>query len=145
MAPARPTALDEPPSVDGAADVAAYFIELYPYLLATGDQKGWRDLSDSECVFCHDVIDDANVMAAAGHRREGGSVDISDVVGTEIGAGSSYSVELTMVEAPARLTDRDRAPVDDWSAATTYRTVLVLLHDGEAWSVRAVEPTAVDG
>lgn len=142
--PTRPAALDQPPSVDGAVAVAAYFIELYPYLFATNDQTAWRELSSPECIFCQDVIDDANVMAAAGQRREGGATAISDATGTEIGAGSSYSVDLSMVEEPTRTLDRQRAPVDDWTVATSYRTVVVLLHDGSAWSVRAVEPTEVD-
>src|SRR5689334_228711 len=43
--PTRPAALDEPPSADGAAAVAAYFVLLFPYVNATGDLTDWKTLS----------------------------------------------------------------------------------------------------
>ncbi|KQY46568.1 hypothetical protein ASD18_03820 [Cellulomonas sp. Root137] len=128
----------------GAVDVATYFVELYPYLFATGDVTQWEQLSAPDCVFCHDVIEDADALVAQGQRREGGTVSVGYAVGAEIGEASSYSVDLTMDEAPARVIDSDGTEVDAWSVAQSYRTGVVLLHDGAAWSIRAVEPVPVN-
>ncbi len=124
--------------------MATYFVELYPYLFATGDMIQWELLSAPDCVFCHDVIGDADALAAQGHTREGGTVSVGYAVGAEIGEASSYSVDLTMDEAPARVVDSNGAEVDAWSVAQSYRTSVVLLHDGVGWSIRAVEPIPVN-
>lgn len=144
--PEPPQALETPPSIDGAVDVASYFVELYPYVFSSDDDDDdeWRTLSAPECIFCQDVLDDASALAAAGNRREGGAVEVGYAIGTEIGDASSYSVELTMDEAPARIVKDDGTPVEEWGSARSYRTIIVLLHDGARWSVRAVEPTPIE-
>ncbi|WP_086614732.1 DUF6318 family protein [Actinomyces ruminis] len=73
-AAARATALAmEPPEAyapeftpEGAAAAAAYFLELVPYVYATGDLEAWQNMSDDNCEFCTGVGNEASEMHDAG-------------------------------------------------------------------------------
>ncbi|MBE6482678.1 MAG: hypothetical protein E7Z94_09985 [Actinomyces ruminicola] len=73
-AAARATALAmEPPqpytpefTPDGAAEAATYFIELYPYVYATGDLDTWQNMSEDDCEFCNSVVSNATELQNAG-------------------------------------------------------------------------------
>lgn len=56
--PERPAAMDRE-DVEGAAAAAEYFIELYPYVMATGDTEEYEAMSHEACGFCDGVIADA--------------------------------------------------------------------------------------
>src|SRR5690554_3704314 len=49
--PAPPDAMRRD-DVAGAEAAAQYFLQLYPYVYATGDLSEWEAMSDPECVFC---------------------------------------------------------------------------------------------
>ena len=95
--PERPAAMD---TVDeaGAEAVARYFLDLYAYVYATGDLEAWRELSHPECVFCASVITNVEEQVAAGHRSEGGEVDVEtmEVIGLVDG---HFSVTATIGQA----------------------------------------------
>ncbi|MDU0348789.1 DUF6318 family protein [Actinomyces sp. MRS3W] len=73
-AAARATALAmEPPdsytpefTPDGAANAATYFLNLFPYMYATGDLDAWKDMSEDDCEFCNNALDDAAELHDAG-------------------------------------------------------------------------------
>ncbi|NDR54720.1 DUF6318 family protein [Actinomyces sp. 565] len=74
QAAARATALamDKPQAYtpeftpDGAAQAATYFLNLYPYVYATGDLDAWKKMSDDNCEFCNNVITNATELHDAG-------------------------------------------------------------------------------
>src|SRR5450756_160409 len=68
--PVRPAAMDQV-NAAGAEAVAAYFLNLYPYVYASNDLTEWKALSHPECVFCKSVIDNVEKQVAAGTRTEG--------------------------------------------------------------------------
>src|SRR5450756_2482983 len=59
--PVRPAAMDQV-NAAGAEAVAAYFLNLYPYVYATNDLTEWKALSHAECVFCKSVIDNVCLL-----------------------------------------------------------------------------------
>ncbi|SDM23317.1 DUF6318 family protein [Actinomyces ruminicola] len=73
-AAARATALAmEPPqpytpefTPDGAAEAATYFLNLFPYVFATGDLDNFKDMSEDDCEFCNKVINNATTRHDAG-------------------------------------------------------------------------------
>jgi len=73
-AAARATALAmEPPEAytpeftpEGAATAATYFLNLYPYVYATGDLDAWQNMSDDNCEFCNSVINNVTELHDAG-------------------------------------------------------------------------------
>jgi len=73
-AAAKATALAmEPPAPytpeftpEGAATAATYFLNLFPYMYATGDLVAFEDMSDDNCEFCNGVGAEASEMHDAG-------------------------------------------------------------------------------
>ncbi len=45
---------------EGAAAAAEYFIELYPYVMATGDTEEFEAMSHRACGFCDDALEQAD-------------------------------------------------------------------------------------
>ncbi len=76
--PERPEAMNRK-DAEGAAAAAEYFIELYPYVMATGDVEEFEAMSHKACGFCEDLA--AQALAI---REEG-----------EIFAGGETSVQIT--------------------------------------------------
>lgn len=60
------------PGTDGAAAAASYFMELYPYVLATGDLAEWDAISADTCDFCINTRAEVERLEAAGLRSIGG-------------------------------------------------------------------------
>lgn len=127
-----------------AMAVARYFLELYPYVYATGDLAEWKALSHPECVFCASVVTNAEALYAAGQRAQGGMVRITESSVKEI-SDRWYSVQLTMTQDPSTTIGSDGAVVEDFPEEKTYATGIAVLWEGGAWTVREVEPKVVDG
>lgn len=58
---------------EGAAAAAEYFIELYPYVMATGDAAEFERMSHKACGFCSGTLSDARDIAADGKQYDGGA------------------------------------------------------------------------
>lgn len=135
--PERPAAMD---TVDkaGAEAVATYFLNLYPYVYATGDLAVWTELSHPECVFCKSVIDNVTASHAAGHTNEGGLIATGDAFVAEVDPGRWYSVELELDQEPAVEYDRDGVVVEEHPEPQHYRVVFALVFEG-SWLVRELD------
>jgi len=122
--PTAPAALDQTASVEGAQDVARYFMELYPYVLRTGDVAPWTALSSPACTTCGAVADGAANPDPASKQ----AVDIRTVTATEDAPGT-FTVTMDMYETPRVAPD-----------IVHFIVTLVLVHDGQAWQVQSVDP-----
>ncbi|WP_251149796.1 DUF6318 family protein [Cellulosimicrobium sp. Marseille-Q4280] len=71
--PERPAAMERE-DAEGAAAAAEYFIELYPYVMATGDTTEWRAMSHETCEPCSGFIDQASTIASRGDVFDGGEI-----------------------------------------------------------------------
>ncbi|WP_426308823.1 DUF6318 family protein [Cellulosimicrobium sp. E-16] len=56
--PERPAAMERD-DAEGAAAAAEYFLELYPYVMATGDTAEWESMSHAECGYCSGSLENA--------------------------------------------------------------------------------------
>ncbi|HEV6951953.1 MAG TPA: DUF6318 family protein, partial [Promicromonospora sp.] len=70
--PTRPEAMDRD-DAEGAAAAAVYFIELYPYVMATGDTAEFEAMSHRACGFCSGVLNDLARVQDNAQRYEGGA------------------------------------------------------------------------
>jgi hypothetical protein len=68
------------PNTTGAEAAATYFLELYPYLLETGDFTQWEQLSSSECEFCRSTREYVSGTLSSGGFFEGGQLDATVVM-----------------------------------------------------------------
>jgi len=67
--PERPAGMDEL-SPEGLRLAGEYFLSLHPYVYATGDLEPWQAMSDLECRFCSNVVDNVTDLHSSGGWRE---------------------------------------------------------------------------
>ena len=63
----------------GAAAAVTYYVELYPFILATGDFAGWNSLSAPDCEFCRQTREYVSSVLSAGGSFDGGTVEANVV------------------------------------------------------------------
>lgn len=69
--PERPAAMQRE-DANGAAAAAEYFIELYPYVMATGDTKEFEAMSHPECDYCNGALENVAWLRETRRNFEGG-------------------------------------------------------------------------
>ena len=116
--------------------MAVYFLQLFPYVAATGDLADWRALSHPECIYCASVATGVEEIFAAGNHSAGGLVSISSVVSAEIDPGRWWSVDVELVESPSVTVDGAGNVVEEFPDTKTYRMTLAVVYETEHWVVR---------
>lgn len=99
-------------SDDAAVDAAAYFMDLYNYVRATGDLTEWDALSDPGCEFCTNTHTRVAEVYSADGRLEGGTVAVAD--GSLIDYTPElhvHSVQFAFSASPTTEYDADGAAV----------------------------------
>lgn len=134
--PERPAAMDTV-DVDGAAAVARYFLELYPYVYATGDLAEWKAMSHPECIFCASVVTNVEAERAAGGRSDGGLVTIRSSTGVDI-RPDYFTITLEAQQGPSNEYGPDGAVIDHSDGSDAIITVIVL-SEPAGWVIRGIE------
>ncbi|WP_143427054.1 DUF6318 family protein [Georgenia soli] len=125
--------------VAGAEAAAQYFLELYPYVYATGDLSEWKAMSDPECVFCKDVFDDVGALHAAGGYQDGGSFTITRVASQPPEDGSQYfAVWIDAEEDAVRRLSDDGSQIGS-STGGPIEVDMAVYRAEQGWLVRGVE------
>lgn len=120
-----------------AEAVARYFLELYPYVYATGDLTEWKALSHPECIFCASVVTNVEEMVAAGETVNGALVTISDVITTQI-TDVYFNVELTAQQGESSRLDSSGSLIGN-TAPSTYRMAVGTLCEDGTWRIRGID------
>ena len=89
-APERPENMDED-SPEGAVATGSYFVQLYPYVYATGDLEQWRSMTRQDCLFCNSVITNVTELHDAGGWRDPWLQNVVQTTYSDPGPGSEYS------------------------------------------------------
>ncbi|WP_454042589.1 DUF6318 family protein [Cellulosimicrobium sp. Marseille-Q8652] len=134
--PERPAAMEQK-DAEGAAAAAEYFIELYPYVMATGDTAEWQAMSLETCEPCSGFIDQASTIASRGDVFEGGkiSVDVPEpnrYMRDEITGIVPLDVQYS--QEPMRILSSSGKELFSSQRTSNERRVEVGLRDGE-WVV----------
>ena len=82
--PSPTTAPAEPASVRqqnaaGAEATMRYLLEYYPYMMATGDTKGWKDSVSPDCRICTTFIAQSEKLHAEGGYIVGGAFTLKEM------------------------------------------------------------------
>lgn len=72
--PERPEAMKRD-DAKGAAAAAEYFIELYPYVMATGDTEEFEAMSHRACDYCKGTLENVAWLLESHGTFEGGLTD----------------------------------------------------------------------
>jgi len=89
VAPVRPAEMERSDEV-GALAAAEYFMELFAYVMATGDVVEWDAVSDPSCGFCANVRTDASDIFGAGGSYRGGAFSLT--AGEVVGFDPTFAV-----------------------------------------------------
>ena len=136
--PERPADMDRTDEV-GAAAAAVYFLELYPYVMATGDLAEWDAMTWAElCGFCTASRERQVQRAAASETYEGGevSVDVTQTFPLDTLIGG-YPLDVRLDQAEAVIRDASGTEKDRQERFSGILRV-EMLHDGSSWRVLTV-------
>lgn len=120
------------PGADGAAAAARYFMELYPYVLATGDLAEWDAISADTCDFCINTRAEVERLEAAGLRSVGG-VRILSAAGKDLGANGWHSASLEVEILPSQDIDSSGVVIETHDGGTYTLDVAMTWSDG--WAI----------
>lgn len=137
--PTRPEAMGRD-DAEGAAAAAVYFIELYPYVMATGDTAEFEAMSHRACGFCSELIRQAAGIRGKGEVFTGGAttVEITKVFARDSVTGI-YPFDSRIVQDAQTITGRDGRVVLDAEREVLLRRIEIGRQDGR-WVMVTVAP-----
>ncbi|MFI2361431.1 DUF6318 family protein [Promicromonospora sp. NPDC019610] len=142
--PERPEAMKRKDAA-GAAAAAEYFIELYPYVMATGDTEEFEAMSHRACGFCSDALAQAERIAADDWTYTGGG---SDLLVTQVYARDEltgiFPLDVEISQESSRITSVSGEELYSVEAKTFDRRVELGRRDGQ-WVVVTVAPVPAVG
>ena len=123
--PERPDAMERE-DAEGAAAAAEYFIELYPYVMATGDTEEFEAMSHRACGFCDDALEQAEKIHTRHETWSGGEIEgvlLETYAQDEI--TGVYPLDFQVQQDAARITDAEGVTVfEGKDERATYRVEL---------------------
>ncbi|GAA3209660.1 hypothetical protein GCM10010488_03960 [Oerskovia jenensis] len=136
--PERPADMDRTDEV-GAAAAATYFLELYPYVMATGDLTEWEQVSLREtCEFCSAVLDHVAGYVSAGNQYLGGAVTVEVLEVYPLDTlYAGYPVDVRVQQASSTVVSPTGAVLEETAAEDSVLRA-ELIHDGEKWRLAGV-------
>ncbi|BDA65289.1 hypothetical protein MANAM107_21230 [Actinomyces capricornis] len=134
--PDRPVGMDED-SPAGAIATAEYFVQLYPYVYATGDLTEWRAMTRKDCAFCTSVIDNVTELHSKGGWTEFWTPAVSQTQYVEPGAGSDYSrVDIAIKQEETRTYDGTGGEPKMGEARDRVVVILAMKYENGRWIIR---------
>jgi hypothetical protein len=142
--PERPAAMDTD-DAEGAAAAAEYYIELYPYVMTTGDTSEWEAMSHAECGSCSTLMGDATSMAARKDVLTGGEITATvDDPGYYVRDDQTgiYPFDVRVEQAAMTISDESGAELFSSGPSTDLRRVEMGRYQGSWIVVGIVEVPA---
>ncbi len=135
--PKRPAAMEQE-DAEGAAAAAEYYLELYPYVMATGDTSEWDAMSHETCESCKGLLEDARTRADDGDVFEGG-MTVATVIETykRDEPTGIFPLDVEVVQEPVQILSTGGDVLYSEDRSIFERRVEMGLQDG-AWIVVAV-------
>jgi len=125
---------------EGAAAAAEYFIELYPYVMATGDTEEFEAMSHRACGFCEQALKDANRIQSRGQVFQGGATEakLLDLYLQDDLTGI-YPLDVEVRQQASETLDANGSVVSSAKALTSEHRVEVG-RKNDRWLVVAIAP-----
>lgn len=141
--PERPEAMSRD-DAEGAAAAAVYFLELYPYIMATGDTTEWDAMSFETCDSCARLREQAAEIKAKGETFSGGetTVSVTETYSRDDLTGI-YPLDATISQEKQRTVDRSGNETWTLPAETSHSRIEVG-RNSDAWVIVAVAPQPKD-
>ncbi|GMA25747.1 hypothetical protein GCM10025864_35060 [Luteimicrobium album] len=134
-APKRPAGMNAN-TAEGARKTALYFIQLYPYVMRTGDVKEWDRLSVAKkCDFCSKTRRDALSIKKKHYKFVGGALEAKVVQTYDRDTlYDAYRLDVRFSEKASAIRDRAGNDVTSSDANEVVLGVEVM-RAGKAWKI----------
>ena len=135
-APERPENMDED-SPEGAVATGSYFVQLYPYVYATGDLEQWRAMTRQDCLFCGSVITNVTSLHDSGGWVDPWVHTITETGYSDPGPGSEYSrVDIVFSQEAVYTYDGTGAPPEIEDPKPRTQLILAMRYEDGHWIIR---------
>ena len=135
-APERPENMDED-SPEGAVATGSYFVQLYPYVYATGDLEQWRAMTRQDCLFCGSVITNVTSLHDSGGWVDPWVHTITETGYSDPGPGSEYSrVDIVFSQEAVYTYDGTGAPPEIEDPKPRTLLILAMRYEDGHWIIR---------
>ena len=135
-APERPENMDED-SPEGAVATGSYFVQLYPYVYATGDLEQWRAMTRQDCLFCGSVITNVTSLHDSGGWVDPWVHTITETDYSDPGPGSEYSrVDIVFSQEAVYTYDGTGAPPEIEDPKPRTLLILAMRYEDGHWIIR---------
>ena len=135
-APERPVNMDED-SPEGAVATGSYFVQLYPYVYATGDLEQWRAMTRQDCLFCGSVITNVTSLHDSGGWVDPWVHTITETGYSDPGPGSEYSrVDIVFSQEAVYTYDGTGAPPEIEDPKPRTLLILAMRYEDGHWIIR---------
>ncbi|PJJ74365.1 hypothetical protein CLV28_1861 [Sediminihabitans luteus] len=140
--PVRPADLDRT-DARGAEAAATYFLELYPYVMATGDTAEWDAMTfEKTCEFCTKISDAALAYSAGGKSVTGGDVHLGAVERlSKDSLTGIYPVRVNIRQDDSTLLDSSGSTIQVLEGISST-LIVETVRDDTGWLVAAVSVDA---
>ncbi|MFJ3402717.1 DUF6318 family protein [Promicromonospora sp. NPDC090134] len=140
--PVRPEAMKRT-DAEGAAAAAEYFIELYPYVMATGDTEEFEAMSHRACGFCSDALEQAKRIKEHGYTYAGGDATL-EVTETYVrdDVTGIYPLDTEISQKSSQISDSNGKEVHSTVDKISESRVEMGIRGG-SWVVVTVAPIPV--
>ncbi|WP_255181378.1 DUF6318 family protein [Cellulosimicrobium cellulans] len=133
--PERPAAMERD-DAEGAAAAAEYFLELYPYVMSTGDTAEWDAMTWAEtCGFCTGVKENALEIKSAGDSYVGSETTVEAATAGEVDSLTGGRAVLVDVTQAAHRRVADDGSVVSEGAQVTGRLHIDVVFTNDQWYV----------
>lgn len=139
--PVHGPAMDvDPVGVDGAIAAATYFMQLYPYVFATGDVTALQALSHPDCAFCTKVSKDAAALHEEfGNHMEGLETRFVSASGSEVDPGREFTVEAEVEQQGFSVVDPVGNVLESDDAIVVTPMTFTVVHEDGRWLIREAQ------
>ena len=125
---------------EGAAAAAEYFIELYPYVMATGDTEEFEAMSHRACDYCAGTLENAKWLEENSGSFEGGRTD-AVLAKTYRRDGLTGVIPFDFATSQDEIWIRDEdGNQTDYVSKTDFEARVEVGRRGEAWLIVEVAP-----
>lgn len=138
--PERPAAMEQE-DAEGAAAAAEYFIELYDYVMITGDVSEWKAMAHESCGFCAKATGQSETINERSDVFAGGSTTAQLVEAFQRDEATGiFPLDMQVEQAAISIEDSSGATVYSSDAISSLYRVEMGLRQGE-WVVVEIAPS----
>ena len=121
--------------INSAYELARYYLDLYPYVKATGDTIEWEKYAHPECEYCATVLDEAEIDIESGSWSEV-SLGVEDTAWFSVDGNVDYRIDFLVSRSEYKTYHSETA---DSIAPAEHAVIIGVSVDNDALLVKTFD------